>query len=70
MRRLLSHTAGLSMLSVPCFRADSAKPSPLDVSSGKAGDRGKVELTAAPGSDKVHATFWCFAAVDGGYLAR
>ena len=21
-------------------------------------------------ADKVHATFWCFAAVDGGYLAR
>lgn len=50
VRRLLSHTAGLSMFSVPCFPADSARPSLVDVLSGRAGNRGKVELTAAPGA--------------------
>jgi len=49
-RRLLSHTAGLSMLSVPCFARDSARPTEAEVLSGKAGDRGKVELVAAPGA--------------------
>ena len=51
VRRLLSHTAGLSMLSVPCFRADSARPSLVDVLGGNAGDRGRVELFATPGSE-------------------
>ncbi len=51
VRRLLSHTAGLSMLSVPCFPADSARPSLVDVLGGKAGNRGQVELTAAPASE-------------------
>lgn len=51
VRRLLSHTAGLSMLSVPCLRADSARPSLVAVLNGKAGNRGKVELTTAPGSE-------------------
>jgi CubicO group peptidase (beta-lactamase class C family) len=49
-RRLLSHTAGLSMLSVPCFARDSARPTEAEVLSGKAGDRGKVELIADPGA--------------------
>jgi CubicO group peptidase (beta-lactamase class C family) len=49
-RRLLSHTAGLGMLSVPCFPADSTRPSIESVLDGKAGDRGRVELHREPGT--------------------
>jgi CubicO group peptidase (beta-lactamase class C family) len=51
VRRLLSHTAGLSMLSVPCFPADSARPSEEDVLTGRAGGRGRAELVMAPGAE-------------------
>jgi CubicO group peptidase (beta-lactamase class C family) len=49
-RGLLSHTAGTGMLSVPCFRADSALPTIIEVLNGTAGDRGRVELIQAAGS--------------------
>lgn len=49
-RRILSHTAGLGMLSVPCFPADSARPSLEAVLDGRAGDRGGVAITMAPGA--------------------
>lgn len=42
VRRLLSHTAGISVASVPWFPADSSIPSLEKVLSGLAGDKGPV----------------------------
>ncbi|HEX6631250.1 MAG TPA: serine hydrolase domain-containing protein, partial [Gemmatimonadaceae bacterium] len=50
VRRLLSHTAGVGIASVPWFPADSAAPSLEDVLSGRAGGRGALAIEAAPGS--------------------
>jgi CubicO group peptidase (beta-lactamase class C family) len=58
-RRLLSHSAGVNMLSVPCFDRDSARPSLEAVLHGRAGDRGALQLTYAPGSQ------WSYSG--GGY---
>jgi CubicO group peptidase (beta-lactamase class C family) len=49
VRRLLSHTAGVGIPSVPWFRADSAAPSLEDVLEGRAGGRGPLRMEAAPG---------------------
>lgn len=50
LRRILSHTAGLSMPSVPWFPADSARPSLDAVLRGEAGAEGPLELAREPGS--------------------
>jgi len=50
VRRLLGHTGGVGVPSVPWFRADSAVPSLEDVLEGRAGGRGPVRVETAPGS--------------------
>lgn len=49
LRRLLSHTAGLSMPSVPWFPADSAVPELDAVLRGEAGETGPLRLVEEPG---------------------
>jgi len=49
IRRLLSHTAGISVPSVPWFPADSAIPTLEQVLSGMAGDKGLVRVEKQPG---------------------
>lgn len=60
LRRLLSHTAGLSMPSVPWFPADSSLPTRTAVLLGQAGDRGPLEIVHEPG------TRWSYSG--GGYV--
>lgn len=50
VRRLLSHTAGLSVPSAPFFPAGSALPTLEQVLSGGAGDRGPVVVQYPPGA--------------------
>jgi CubicO group peptidase (beta-lactamase class C family) len=50
LRRLLSHTAGLSMPAVPWFPADRELPTIEAVLRGEAGDRGSLQLEYAPGN--------------------
>lgn len=49
VRRLLSHTAGISVPSVPWFPADSTIPTLEQVLSGVAGDKGLVRVEKQPG---------------------
>lgn len=60
LRRLLSHTAGLSMPSVPWFPADSSIPTRRAVLLGQGGDRGPLEILHEPG------TQWSYSG--GGYM--
>lgn len=60
LRQLLSHTAGLSMPSVPEFPADSLLPTRESVLRGQAGDHGPIEYIHEPGSR------WSYSG--GGYL--
>jgi CubicO group peptidase (beta-lactamase class C family) len=60
LRQLLSHTAGLSMPSVPWFPADSVLPTREAVLRGQAGDRGALDFIHEPGSR------WAYSR--GGYL--
>jgi CubicO group peptidase (beta-lactamase class C family) len=50
IRRLLSHTAGISVPSVPWFPADSAIPRLEQMLSGLAGDKGPVRVEKQPGA--------------------
>lgn len=59
VRRLLSHTGGVGIASVPWFPADSAAPTLREVLDGRAGDRGPLRIEVAPGS------VWCYSG--GGY---
>ena len=60
VRRLLSHTAGLSVPSTPMFPADTALPTREQVLRGEAGDRGPVVVVHPPGAR------WAYSG--GGYL--
>lgn len=55
VRRLLSHTAGLSVPSAPWFPADSALPTLEQVLRGEAGDRGPVRVQHPPGARWVYS---------------
>jgi CubicO group peptidase (beta-lactamase class C family) len=48
-RRLLSHTAGLSVPSMPFFPVDTVLPTRERVLAGQAGDRGPVRVERQPG---------------------
>jgi CubicO group peptidase (beta-lactamase class C family) len=50
VRRLLSHTAGLSVPATPWFPADTTLPSLEAVLRGEAGERGPVTVQYAPGA--------------------
>jgi len=50
VRRLLSHTAGTSVPSVPWFPADTTLPTLEQLLRGEAGGRGPVTVQYAPGS--------------------
>lgn len=50
IRRLLSHTAGISVPSVPWFPAGSTLPTLEQVLSGLAGDKGPVRVEQQPGA--------------------
>lgn len=50
VRRLLSHTAGISVPSAPFFPADTALPTLEQVLRGEAGGRGAVAVQYAPGA--------------------
>lgn len=60
VRRLLSHTAGLSVPSAPMFPADGTLPTREQVLRGEAGDRGPVVVLHPPGSR------WAYSG--GGYV--
>lgn len=60
VRRLLSHTAGLSVPSAPWFPADDTLPALERVLDGTAGDRGPVVVQQPPGSR------WMYSG--GGYV--
>lgn len=49
VRRILSHTAGLSVPSAPFFPADTTLPTLEQMLRGEAGDRGPVVVQHAPG---------------------
>lgn len=57
--RVLSHSAGLGMPSVPCPPLDSARPSTADALRGAFGDRGPLTIIGRPGEH--------FAYSGGGY---
>jgi CubicO group peptidase (beta-lactamase class C family) len=59
VRRLLSHTAGISVPSAPFFPADTTLPTLEQVLRGEAGGRGPVAVQYAPG------TRWAYSG--GGY---
>ncbi|HRH42925.1 MAG TPA: serine hydrolase domain-containing protein, partial [Pyrinomonadaceae bacterium] len=48
-KRLLSHTAGTSVVAVPWFSIDSKLPTLLDVLNGTAGEKGAVKVEKEPG---------------------
>lgn len=50
VRRLLSHTAGISVPSAPWFPADTTLPTLEQVLRGEAGGRGPVRVALAPGA--------------------
>jgi CubicO group peptidase (beta-lactamase class C family) len=60
VRRLLSHTAGLSVPSAPWFPADAPLPALEQVLGGQAGDRGPVVVQQPPGAR------WTYSG--GGYV--
>ncbi|HYR08554.1 MAG TPA: serine hydrolase domain-containing protein, partial [Longimicrobium sp.] len=60
VRRLLSHTAGLSVPSAPFFPADTTLPTREQVLAGQAGDRGPVRVVRRPGER------WMYSG--GGYI--
>lgn len=55
VRRLLSHTAGISVPSVPWFPADTALPTLEQVLRGEAGGRGPVRVEHQPGARWVYS---------------
>ena len=57
--KILSHTAGLGMPSVPCPPLDSARPSTAEALRGAFGDRGPLTVVGRPGEH--------FAYSGGGY---
>ena len=59
VRRILSHSAGLGMPSVPCPPLDSARPRTVDALRGTFGDRGPLTVIGPPGEH--------FAYSGGGY---
>jgi CubicO group peptidase (beta-lactamase class C family) len=55
VRRLLSHTAGISVPSIPWFPADTTLPTLEQVLRGEAGGRGPVRVEHAPGARWVYS---------------
>ena len=59
LRRLLSHTAGMTVLGLPGYTRDVSLPSTVDILDGR-GNTGPVRVHATPGSN------WQYS--DGGYV--